>query len=172
MVAARTASTVTDRHAKVIERVRALAESADIRKARARSIAEAIREAGAYHWVGLYDVTATRVEAIAWTGAQPPAHPVFPVAQGLTGAAIAAGEPAIVQDVSRDARCHPIASGTTFAGSRAEAIFPVIVDGATVGTINVESDRVDAFTPQDEQFLRDCTRAILSLWVDDTIDEL
>jgi len=158
---------MVDRYSTAVERIHAIAASTDARKQRARSIAEAIREAGSYHWVGLYDVTATRVEAIAWTGTQPPAHPVFAVTQGLTGAAIAVGEPVIVQDVSRDPRYLQ-----AFAGSRAEAIFPVTVDGAIVGTIDVGSDRIDAFTARDEQFLRDCTRAIATLWVDDTIDEI
>ena len=156
-----------DRHASALERIRAIAASADLRKLRARSIAEAIREAGEYHWVGLYDVTASRVEAIAWTGDQRPAYPVFPTTRGLTGAAIAAGEPLIVPDVSRDPRYL-----RTLPGSRAEAIFPVAVEGAIVGTIDVESDRTDAFTSRDEQFLRECAQAVVSLWVDDTIDEI
>jgi L-methionine (R)-S-oxide reductase len=150
-----------------LQSIHALATAQADRVHRARSIAESIRAARGFHWVGLYDVTASRVEAIAWTGGMAPAHPTFPVARGLTGAAIAAGEPLIVQDVSRDPRYLQ-----TFAASRAEAIFPVIVDGAVVGTLDVESDRVNAFTAEHSQFLRACTEAIAPLWVDDVIDEI
>jgi len=97
--------------------------------------------------VGLYDVTATEIRAIAWTGAVAPAFPNFPRSQGLNGAAVTSGQPVIAQDVARDPRWL-----TTFNTSKAEAIFPVTLHGTIVGTIDVESDRVGAFTSDDEDF--------------------
>jgi len=151
----------------VLERLRALAAASVDRVQRACQMAECIRAARNYHWVGLYDVTATRIAAIAWTGATPPAHPVFPATQGLSGAAVAAGEPVVAQDVSRDSRYL-----TTFTGSGAEAVFPVTVDGVIVGTIDVESERTNAFTAEDVEFLQACADTIGALWIDDTVDEL
>lgn len=140
-------------------RLRALAVGRGDRAARARVAAECIRARG-YHWVGLYDVTASHVTAIAWTGADAPAHPTFPRQQGLNGAAVAAGTPIVVQDVRRDARYL-----TTFGSTRAEAIFPVqVADRGIVGTIDVESDRVGAFTTEDERFLERCAVALAPLW--------
>jgi putative methionine-R-sulfoxide reductase with GAF domain len=78
----------------------------------------------------------------------------------LNGAAIFSGAPLIVQDVRKDARYL-----TTFSATLAEAIFPIrSIDGTVVGTIDVESDRADAFTPDDERFLILCAEALLGLW--------
>jgi GAF domain-containing protein len=128
----------------------------------AREAANLIREAGTYRWVGLYDVTLTEIVAIAWTGSEAPAYPRFPVSQGLNGAAVATGQPVVVQDVSGDPRYL-----TTFGSTRAEAIFPVAVpdDGRIIGTIDVESDRIGAFRAEDEVFLKDCARVLLHIWV-------
>jgi GAF domain-containing protein len=129
------------------------------RFSKARALAEALRNARGYHWVGLYDVTATQIRAIAWTGAITPAFPDFPRSRGLNGAAVSSGRPLIVQDVARDPRWL-----TTFSTSKAEAIFPVTLDGAIVGTIDVESDRVGAFTSGDADFLSGAAVVLQPLW--------
>ena len=126
---------------------------------KARALAEALRNARGYHWVGLYDVTATEIRAIAWTGAVAPAFPNFPRARGLNGAAVSSGQPLIVQDVARDPRWL-----TTFGTTKGEAIFPVMVHGTIVGTIDVESDRVGAFTREDEDFLSGAAAVLQPLW--------
>ncbi len=141
-------------------RLRLLAESAGDRATRARAAAECIRAARAYHWVGLYDVTTSHITAIAWTGTNAPAHPTFPRAQGLNGAAVAADASIVVQDVRRDPRYL-----TTFGATRSEAIFPIRArDRGVVGTIDVESDQVDAFSPEDEAFLEQCAVTLRPLW--------
>ena len=141
-------------------RLRMLAESMDERATRAREAAECIRAARGYHWVGLYDVTPSSIAAIAWTGTNAPAHPTFPRAQGLNGAAVAAGTPIVVQDVRDDPRYL-----TTFGATRAEAIFPVQTrDGRVTGTIDVESDQVDAFKAEDRRFLELCAGALEPFW--------
>jgi GAF domain-containing protein len=129
------------------------------RAAKARALAEALRRAMAYHWVGLYDVTPTHICAIAWTGAVAPAFPSFPRSQGLNGAAVDSGQPLVVQDVRQDPRWL-----TTFGTTKAEAIFPVRMHGSIVGTIDVESDRVGAFTAADERFLTGAAEVLRPLW--------
>jgi putative methionine-R-sulfoxide reductase with GAF domain len=75
--------------------------------------------------------------------------------------------------------CHGLESFRTTEGARpfrlndsgatrAEATFPVATpeDGQIVGTIDVESDRTDAFTAEDEAFLRGCALALARLWAD------
>ena len=130
------------------------------RRAVAREAADLIRQAGSYRWVGLYDVTETEVAAIAWTGEIAPAFPRFPRTQGLNGAAVAAGDVVISQDVARDPRYL-----TAFPTTGSEAIVPVLTDDRqVVGTIDVESDRLNAFSPEDEIFLRRCALALAPLW--------
>jgi putative methionine-R-sulfoxide reductase with GAF domain len=109
--------------------------------------------------VGLYDVTASEIRAIAWTGVTPPAFPTFPRTQGLNGAAVAMGRPIILNDVRNDPRYL-----TTFGTTLAEAIVPIHVGSHIVGTIDVESNKVNAFTAADEEFLRRCATALVTLW--------
>jgi GAF domain-containing protein len=123
-------------------------------------MAHAIKMARDYRWVGLYDVTPDEIVAIAWTGSEPPAYPRFPVSKGLSGAAVASRQPVVVQDVTTDPRYL-----TAFGSTRSEAIFPVIIAGRVAGTIDVESDRVNAFGPEDEEFLKTCLLTVSALWL-------
>ena len=143
----------------VISRLAAIATRNDERAARAREAAECIRIARDYRWVGLYDVTSSEIRAIGWTGPTPPAFPTFPRTQGLNGAAIATGRPVIINDVRTDSRYL-----TTFSTTLAEAIVPVRSGTRIAGTIDVESDRVDAFSAEDEEFLEECAAALQPLW--------
>jgi L-methionine (R)-S-oxide reductase len=147
--------------ADVLEELRRLGGSSLGRPAKARQAADLIRAARSYHWVGLYDVTPTEITAIGWTGSDAPTYPTFPRTQGLNGAAVAARLPVIVQDVTRDERYL-----TTFGATRAEAIVPVMAPEGDqiVGTIDVESDRINAFTVEDEAFLQNCALALAELW--------
>jgi putative methionine-R-sulfoxide reductase with GAF domain len=40
----------------------------------------------------------------------------------------------------------------------------IAADGEVIGTIDVESDRRNAFSPDDERFLRACATALRPLW--------
>lgn len=144
----------------IVSRLRAVLEHDLSRPARARLLAETLLEGRNYRWVGLYDVGPAEITAIAWTGTESPAFPSFPITQGLNGAAAASGKPVIVQDVSQDPRWL-----TTFGSTKAEAIFPVMgVGGKVVGTIDVESDRIGAFGPDDEALLNEAARVLRPFW--------
>ena len=47
-------------------------------------------------------------------------------------------------------------------------ILPVLhpATGEVVGTIDVESDRPNAFSPRDKDFLEDCANVTLALWTE------
>ena len=142
------------------EQVAGILRSAMSRPEKARSLAQLVQARRLFHWVGLYDVSDTHISAIAWTGADAPAYPTFPITHGLNGAAVAERRAVVVQDVSKDARYL-----TTFGATKAEAIFPVLsADGTVVGTIDVESDRVNAFTSEDVTFLQKCALLLAPLW--------
>lgn len=141
-----------------LERLTALIERRDVDVW--REVAELILRSGDYRWVGLYEVTETEIGAIVWTGTAAPAFPRFPRDQGLNGVAVATTEAVVSQDVANDPRYL-----TAFANTGSEAIFPVVADtGEVIGTIDVESDRPNAFSPGDEQFLRACAIALRPLW--------
>ena len=131
------------------------------RERKAAGVARAIRRAGTYRWVGLYEVTEDEIVNLAFDGLGVPAHPRLPVTQGLSGAAVASGETVMVGDVSKDPRYL-----TAFGSTRSEIIVPV-VDRAgrkVVGTIDVESERVDAFSEVDRAALERCASAVAELF--------
>jgi L-methionine (R)-S-oxide reductase len=135
--------------------------AADLDRAeQAARIAELVRRAGGYRWVGLYAVTEQEISAIGWSGPGAPAHPRFPVTQGLSGAAVASGRAVVVNDVTADPRYL-----TAFASTMSEAIVPVVepVTGTVVGTLDVESAERDAFTDADRQALERCAATLTGL---------
>jgi L-methionine (R)-S-oxide reductase len=130
------------------------------RDEKAQRAADALRAACGYRWVGIYDVTAEEIANIAWSGPGPPAHPRFPRTRGVSAAAVDSGETVVVGDVLTDAR-YLEALGDT----RSEMIVPVQGAGsAVVGTIDVESERVDAFGAEDRQLVERCAAALAPLW--------
>ena len=148
------------RRQREMSELRRIAESSETRQVRARRIAELIREAGGYRWVGIYDVSSNEIAAIAWSGRGDPAFPRFPVTQGLNGAAVSSGKTVIVGDVMQDARYL-----TTLGNTRSEMVVPVRnKSGAIVGTIDVESEIVDRFQDADRELIERCAREVEVLW--------
>jgi GAF domain-containing protein len=144
---------------EALARIREKAGGDAPRADRAAAVADEIRAHGGYRWVGLYDVTETEVAIIAWSGGGPPAHPRFPRTQGLTGRAVARAATVVVHDVRT-------ASGylEAFRDTRSEAIVPVLVSGAVVGTVDVESGELGAFGEADRHFLEQCRDEALPIW--------
>jgi L-methionine (R)-S-oxide reductase len=134
----------------VLRRLDDLLRSDKGRPEKAVQIAELVRQAGSYRWVGLYEVTDQEIAAIGWSGPGAPAYPRFPLTQGLSGAAVATRRAVVVNDVTADARYL-----TAFTSTLSEAIVPVLDPdtGAVAGTLDVESAERDAFTDADRQAL-------------------
>jgi L-methionine (R)-S-oxide reductase len=129
------------------------------RAQRAARVAASIRRFGGYRWVGVYDVMPEEIAVVGWDGPAAPTYPHFPRGQGLCGAAVAAGEPVVVADVTADPRYL-----TTHATTRSEIVVPVLHENAVVGLIDVESERANAFGESDKQLLECCAMAIVPLW--------
>ena len=111
--------------------------------------------------MGLYDVTSSEISAIAWTGDQAPAHPVFPREQGLSGSAVASGSTIISNDVAKDPRYL-----TAFGSTGSEMIVPIRNnDSLVVGTIDVESERTRAFGIAERELVEACVPGVLALWI-------
>ncbi len=143
-----------------IDTLRSLDKSDGDRAVKAQRAIDLIRLLGSYRWAGLYDVLASEIVVIAWSGPEAPTHPRFPIDKGLNGACVASRKPVIVQDVASDPRYL-----TTIGGTRGEMIQPVFdQSGVVIGTIDVESDRVNAFSTRDEELLARCAENLLWLW--------
>lgn len=157
---------------KSLKRIRAIAAQNGDRAERARQLAEAVRGTGNYRWTGVYDVGSELVSIIAYSslahgtgtssGPGAPAYPTFPVTQGLTGSAIRERKTVVVGDVRTDRRYL-----TAFGNTLSEIIVPIAhpQSGIVIGTIDVESEHANAFSPRDQEFLEACARAALPLWL-------
>lgn len=123
------------------------------------ALAEQIRRAGDYRWVGIYAVGTEEISVVGWSGPAPPEHPSFPKDRGICGAAAASGSTVVVEDVTKDPRYIP-----TLASTRSEMVVPAKgAAGEVVGLIDVESENVDAFTPLDLRLLEGFAPAVARL---------
>jgi GAF domain-containing protein len=143
----------------LLDRVRYESARGGNREDRAQKIADLIRHETGRRWVGIYAVTSEEVVNLAWSGPAAPAHPRFPVTQGLSGAAIRQRETVISNDVARDPRYLAALEST---GS--EMIVPVSVDGEVVGTVDVEDERPGAFGRQAQRLFEELAGALQALY--------
>lgn len=88
----------------------------------------------------------------------------LPLGIGITGWVALHGKPLLAPDVERDPRYVPIKNSI-----RSEMAAPMLVDGAPVGVVNVDSDRLNAFTEEDLQLLTlltmEATSVVSRLWL-------
>jgi putative methionine-R-sulfoxide reductase with GAF domain len=136
-------------------------KSGQTRVQKARQIAEKIRAAGHYSWVGIYEVKPEEITIISFAGRTEPAFTSFPRNKGLNGRAVTLRRTVIVNDTDQDEDYL-----LTFSNTKAEIITPVFdpVSGEAVGTIDVESENKNVFGSRDIGFLEDCARAIQHLY--------
>jgi len=147
--------------AALVRRIPQVVARTGLPAAKARTIAEMIRREGTYRWVGIYEVGAEEIRAIGWDGPDAPAYSSFPRNKGLCGAAAASRSVVCVDDVRDDPRYL-----TTLSTTRSEIIVPVMrASGKEVaGLIDVESERIAAFSDADRLFLEACAAALAGLW--------
>ena len=129
--------------------------SKESREERARSAAAEIHAAGAYRWVGIYEVTPQGVSIISYSGPGAPKYPKFDRESGLTGQVLRTGQTVSVGDVTKNPDYL-----TAFSTTRSEMIVPVRVNDTIVGTIDVESERINAFGDADREWLERIARAL------------
>lgn len=136
-------------------------DTEEIREVRARRVAEIIRSSGGFRWVGIYDVGDQEIELIGHTGVQAPAYIRFPVDSGLSGEAVRARGTVVSNDVAHDPRYL-----TAFESTGSEMVVPILgaETGLVIGTLDIESDRVDAFAEKDCRFGEACAQALMPLF--------
>ena len=146
---------------------RALAAARDERTAIETAVA---------HLVGAVDaemVAAARLhredalfETVAFAGPQALAPPTTqPADAGILGAVVADEQPLVVGDVRRDARYIGLPE---LPDVRSELAVPVFDRGELWGVLNLESDRADAYSPDDLHFVQAVSvqlgRALACVW--------
>jgi GAF domain-containing protein len=129
----------------------------------APSVDEALRVAVAnlavasprYHWVGIY-LLRDDVLLLHNQVGPPTPHVKIALSQGLCGAAAREGRTIVVDDVRDDPRYLACSLAT-----RSEIVVPIVAaDGRVVGEIDVDSDELAAFGPEDRIVLETVAAAL------------
>lgn len=145
--------------ARLLNDIAAAASATGDAATRGKRVAEMIRQACDCFWVGVFEIAADEAHAVAWTGAEAPAFLHFPLTRGITRDVVRTRKAALVNDVLKDSR-YLVAFSTT----RAEVISPIVdAMGSVVGTLEADSDKVNAFTQADVQFLDQCASRLAPL---------
>ncbi|MCI0501788.1 MAG: GAF domain-containing protein, partial [Epsilonproteobacteria bacterium] len=75
-------------------------------------------------------------------------HTRIPIGKGVCGSAAATGKTEIVDDVHSDKRYL-----ACFVSTKSEIVVPIKKEGKTIGEIDIDSDKIGAFTIKDKIFL-------------------
>jgi GAF domain-containing protein len=103
-----------------------------------------------YTWVGIYWVQGADLVLGPWQGPAATEHARIPIGTGVCGAAARSGRTEVVADVNNDPRYL-----ACFLSTRSEIVVPILSGGTVVGEIDIDSDRLDAFSPDDQRFLEE-----------------
>jgi len=150
---------------KTAERLKSILAMPVPRAERAMRITETILASGAWRWVGVYDVDIDGglVSNIAWSGPIGPVFLTFPISKGLTSRAIATKKTVSVGEVGKDPDYLQALSST-----QSEIIIPVLhpQNHRVIGTLDVESDRTNAFDQESQELLESYVSVLGDFWVD------
>ena len=125
----------------------------------ARRVTELIQKTFHYYYVAIFTLRpgASRLRfrasaraAHKGAGGKPAGFEVA-VGQGLIGEAAASGERILAADVRKDARYRHVAS---LPETRSEVVIPLKLEGNVLGILDVQSDRLNAFHPNDVSLLQ------------------
>jgi len=101
-----------------------------------------------YSWVGIYIVEGNDLVLGPWRGLQATEHTRIPIGKGVCGSAAATGKTEIIPDVNADNRYL-----SCFISTKSEIVVPIKKDGKIIAEIDIDSDKKDAFTRDDKEFL-------------------
>ena len=135
-----------------------LTENARSAVALQQAIVETVaRNLAHYNWIGFYmlDPEDASMLVLGPFCGKPTSHVRIPVTQGICGAAAVRGETVIVQDVASDPRYLSCSVDT-----KSEIVTPIRVHGQVVGEIDVDSHSLNAFQPEDREFLEKCANMV------------
>lgn len=147
----------------LLKRLEAATGRTQKRSERAQALADLVRDATGARWVGIYTLRGETVVNDAWSGPGPPAHPSFPSTTGLTAHAVRTRAVAVSNDVTRDPR---YLANQDDSGS--ELIVPVLRGDRVVGTLDVESGQLGAFTGEAIVGYERIAHVLGVLWEDGT----
>jgi GAF domain-containing protein len=101
-----------------------------------------------YNWVGIYVVQGNDLLLKSWKGPNATEHTKIPVGKGVCGSVAKSGKTEVVDDVHSDNRYL-----ACFLSTKSEIVVPIKKDNKIVGEIDIDSNKISAFTLKDKKFL-------------------
>ncbi|MCJ7571119.1 MAG: GAF domain-containing protein [Candidatus Thermoplasmatota archaeon] len=101
-----------------------------------------------YTWVGIYIFQGSNLVLGPWKGPNATEHTRIPIGKGVCGSAAKTGKTEVVDDVLSDNRYL-----ACFVSTKSEIVVPIKKEGKIVGEIDIDSDKIGAFTIKDKIFL-------------------
>ena len=131
-----------------LERVTtAVREAGDGRRAIAAAVGVLKQAIPDYNWVGIYLLDGNELVLGPFVG-KPSPHTRIPLGRGICGAAAAEKATIIVDDVNADPRYLACSIET-----KSEIVVPIMAGSDVLGEIDIDSDRLAAFTAEDKILL-------------------
>lgn len=101
-----------------------------------------------YSWIGIYIVKDNDLILGPWRGPQATEHIKIPIGKGICGSAAATGKTEIIDDICSDDRYL-----SCFISTNSEIVVPIKKGNRVIAEIDIDSDKKNAFTNEDKQFL-------------------
>jgi L-methionine (R)-S-oxide reductase len=117
-------------------------------------VVELLYEGRHYFWIGIYLVLGEQVVRQVFRGPVAPCHS-FAFGKGNVGTTGQKGIMKVIPDVSTDATYS-----MCFLETKSEIVVPIKIAGRTLGVIDVESDRPNAFGGTDRVLLKNVALAL------------
>jgi L-methionine (R)-S-oxide reductase len=123
--------------ANITDRSRAMTRVVEILKARVPD----------YTWVGIYELFGNELVLGPFIG-KPSPHTHIPLGRGICGAAAAEKTTIVVDDVNTDPRYLACS-----LEAKSEIVVPIMRGSDVLGEIDIDSDRLAAFGPDDQRLI-------------------
>jgi L-methionine (R)-S-oxide reductase len=120
-------------------------------------IVERLSRRDRFDWVGVYLVEGDELVLGSYRGENPIGHERIPLGEGVCGAVAASGTTEVVPDVSKRGghiQC--------FIGTRSEVVAPIVRQGRVIGVLDIDSDTLDAFGPDEVEVVERAAGEIAS----------
>ncbi len=110
-----------------------------------------------YDWVGFYILKEGKLHLGPFSG-KPTEHVEINVGEGICGTSAKTLKPVLVSDVTKEDNYLACSVET-----RSEIVVPIIYNGKFWGEIDIDSDRINAFSEKDRLFLEKISDIIKKL---------
>ena len=134
--------------------------SSDSKEEKLQKICDLLREEISYYdWVGFYfhKENEKNLELAQYSG-NPTDHTIIPFGKGICGQVALSNQNFVVPDVK--AQDNYIACSLTV---KSEIVVPIFINGKNIGQIDIDSEKLDPFTKEDERFLEWICKEVSSI---------